>query len=148
VEAERTVIGGRHGPARIRCLIIATPAITTGVHTRGLGYSAHTISVPRIRLRVSEEWRSVRTRGHESVSDGYARRMTHTDRPRTGELPIDPASKGEEGAPVDQTEPGRPVDGLPEADSVTEPDGSGASGGSSGGSGGGSGMPGHPDAVR
>ena len=74
--------------------------------------------------------------------------MTTNDRPRTGDLPIDPDVKTEEGAPVTQAETGRPAGGPPEADIVTAPDGSGTAGGASGGSGGGSGMPGHPDATR
>lgn len=73
--------------------------------------------------------------------------MTMKERPRTGELPVDTAAKQEEGAPVAQPETTRAGDSLPETDSVTEPDGSGAAGGASGGSGGGSGMPGHPDAI-
>jgi hypothetical protein len=73
--------------------------------------------------------------------------MTTNDAPRT-EQPTDPAAKPEEGAPVTQAETDRRPEGLPPADIVTEPDGSGVAGGSSGGSGGGSGMPGHPDAAR
>ncbi|WP_239082560.1 preprotein translocase YidC [Actinoplanes teichomyceticus] len=74
--------------------------------------------------------------------------MTTNERPRTGDLPVDPDTKAEEGAPATQAETRRPGGDLPDADIVTESDGSGASGGASGGSGGGSGMPGHPDATR
>ena len=74
--------------------------------------------------------------------------MTTNDRPRTGALPIDPDTKTEEGAPTNQAAARRPAGDLPEADIVTESDGSGLSGGASGGTGGGSGMPGHPDAAR
>jgi hypothetical protein len=74
--------------------------------------------------------------------------MTTNDGTRTGELPIDPADKPEEGARVTRTGTDRRSAGVPDTDSVTEPDGSGMAGGTSGGSGGGSGMAGHPDAAR
>jgi hypothetical protein len=65
---------------------------------------------------------------------------------RDGELPIDPAVKQEEGAPLTQVETDRRSAGMPDSDIVTEPDGSGTAGGASGSSGGGSSLPGHPDA--
>jgi hypothetical protein len=74
--------------------------------------------------------------------------MTTHQGNRDGELPIDPAVKPEEGAPLTQAETGHRPPGLPDSDIVTEPDGSGTAGGASGSSGGGSGMPGHPDAAR
>jgi hypothetical protein len=74
--------------------------------------------------------------------------MTTNDRPRTGALPIDPDDKPEQGAPATQAQTDRRPADVPDADIVTEPDGSGVAGGASGGSGGGSSMPGHPDAAR
>jgi hypothetical protein len=67
---------------------------------------------------------------------------------RDGSLPIDPAVKQEEGAPLTQVETDRRVAGMPDSDIVTETDGSGMAGGASGSSSGGSSMPGHPDAAR
>jgi hypothetical protein len=74
--------------------------------------------------------------------------MTTNQGNRDGELPIDPAVKQEEGAPLSQVETDRRPAGMPDSDIVTETDGSGTAGGASGGSGGGSSMPGHPDAAR
>jgi hypothetical protein len=78
---------------------------------------------------------------------GYAGVMTKQGN-RDGELPIDPAVKPEEGAPLTQVETDRRPAGMPESDIVTEPDGSGMAGGASGSSSGGSSMPSHPDAAR
>lgn len=62
------------------------------------------------------------------------------------------ASEEAAGAPLTETETetdaSRRPPSAPDADIVTEDDGSGMAGGSSGGSGGGSTMPGHPDAAR
>jgi hypothetical protein len=74
--------------------------------------------------------------------------MTTNQGNRDGGLPIDPAGKQEDGAPLTQAGTDRRPAGVPESDIVTEPDGSGTAGGASGSSGGGSGMPGHPDAAR
>ena len=82
------------------------------------------------------------------MRDGYARPMTTQHGERDGALPIDPAAKPEEGAPLTQVETDRRPGGIPDSDIVTEPDGSGTAGGASGSSAGGSGMPGHPDAAR
>ena len=74
--------------------------------------------------------------------------MTTNQGNRDGELPIDPAVKQEDGAPLTQAETNRQPADMPDSDIVTEPDGSGTAGGASGGSGGGSSIPGHPDAAR
>jgi hypothetical protein len=74
--------------------------------------------------------------------------MTTNQGNRHGELPIDPAVKPEEGAPLTQVETDRRVAGMPDSDIVTTSDGSGMAGGASGSSGGGSSTPAHPDAAR
>jgi hypothetical protein len=74
--------------------------------------------------------------------------MTTQHGNRDGELPIDPAAKPEQGAPLTQVETDRRPPGVADSDIVTEPDGSGTAGGASGSTGGGSTMPGHPDAAR
>ncbi|HEY0003094.1 MAG TPA: preprotein translocase YidC [Actinoplanes sp.] len=74
--------------------------------------------------------------------------MTANQGNRNGELPVDPAVKQEDGAPLTQVDTDRRPVGMPDSDIVTEPDGSGTAGGASGSSGGGSSMPGHPDAAH
>jgi hypothetical protein len=73
-----------------------------------------------------------------------------TETPRTGEQPVERGAAEENaGAPLTQTEidASRRAPSEPDADIITEDDGSGMAGGSSGGSGGGSNMPGHPDSA-
>jgi hypothetical protein len=64
--------------------------------------------------------------------------MTTNRGNRDGRLPIDPAVKQDEGAPLTRVKSDRRPVGTPASDSVTPSDGSGTAGGASGSSGGGS----------